>query len=251
MNAQKVIALPPPLPPPPRRIIERRKSGDPLLALLFCVFLVAGLCLMCVPPMRWYIRERGTPVRVTIDRQEGWTRSIGGNAYFVIFHYTLNGKRVYDKQRVSSGEYLRDIVGQSGEGRAMRILGFPVCLTDLGDAGAQTRIWIAAAVVANAAVWLWFAYGAIRFRRLRKLAELGTAVTGTIDALRVSLKQGRFGLMTCRFTTAEGENRRAVYPISKIIYESVVIGSPVTVLYDPARRKRSMVYEFCPFVVSG
>ncbi|MEZ0265192.1 MAG: DUF3592 domain-containing protein, partial [Phycisphaerae bacterium] len=95
--------------------------------------------------------------------------------------------------------------------------------------------------------WALYLGMVVRPRRRRWLYTDGTAVPGTVTGGRVArVKGGTLYYVWYEFAPADGSGRRESKQMvaGPEEYAAALSGRPVTVLYDPGRPKRSVVYEY-------
>ena len=94
-----------------------------------------------------------------------------------------------------------------------------------------------------------FASPLVSWVRKRRLVSEGTPAIGTVVAHReVRGKSPRY-LITFSFKISDGTEMRKEVSVGRGAYNRAYVGSPLTVLYDPAKPWRAIAYEYCDFEV--
>jgi hypothetical protein len=86
--------------------------------------------------------------------------------------------------------------------------------------------------------------------RLRRLYHSGTATIGQVISKRVSRGKSTSYFVRYRFDAGEGAPRESETSTDRKRYEAIQHGAPVIILYDPARPRRNVAYDYglyyCP-----
>jgi hypothetical protein len=86
-------------------------------------------------------------------------------------------------------------------------------------------------------------------QRKQRLVREGTVAAGTVLAHREVRGKSASYYITLGFKTTEGSNNQSEIRIDGKSYWKAYVGSPVTVLYDPAKPSRCVAYEYCGYEV--
>jgi hypothetical protein len=242
----------PHLPRPPRRPRPTSGGGLGCLLVLASPFLLIGLGFVAKVAVRLWVQHEGTPVTVVVDGTtvQASTRRRGSTSYHVQYHYDWAGRRVADEQFVTADERDRAVVGSRVGGRVWSPWGHPICLADVGSINRQT-----ASDVGGTAVFagLPLLIGAVAWsarRRKRWLLTAGSAVFGEVTSARRDKPTSAIQTVGYRFhgpagmvdaTQLVGDSERGDTPVE--------VGQRVTVLYDPGRPTRSVIYEWSGYTV--
>jgi hypothetical protein len=241
-------------PPPPRRV--RRKSWDSgctvaFLRLFVLPHMIIGVLLLLSVPQHFYVWHFGTSVTATVDRLDTRPGKKGGTNYYLYFHYQLDGRRYDESDGTDADIYRSTHVGEQFPGVATAILGKSLFLSSAKSIGAETGVVLITALFWNGVVSI-FAY-LFWFVPLRQrwTVKYGEAAVGQIEG--TSTRRARNGLwyyVTHRFTTPDNRTLTGKSRVSKDVYTSAVVGTPLIVLYNPRRPKWNLAYEYCDFVVA-
>lgn len=239
--------LPTPLPPPPRRV--RATTGSGCAWALAVPFVGIGLGLIASVGVRLGVQRLGTPVTAVVDGTRSSRPSNGRGGQAVRFHYDLGGRRRDGEQPVTADEADRARVGDHVSGRAALLLGWPVCLTEIGSVDRQT---VSRAVEAGVWAGLVCPFGLAvsigpRWRR-RRLLETGTAVAGEVTAVHDFRRRGPLVQVDYRFAV-EGRAVQGTMRVARATLGGIDAGRPVTVVYDPRRPGRNVAWELAGFAL--
>ena len=219
------------------------------MGLFFALVLTGGLLSISIIPIRWHVQSHGTPVLVTVTDKHISHSSRHGDTYRVSFDYAFEGQTISDNQDLNLIEYDHADVGETAHGKAARILGVNICLTDLGNVDRVTHGWMIGSAIWNGIFGFVVILGIRNTLRTRGLVVNGVAAPGTITNRRVSRGRSTYWYVSYRFTAANGETLVHERNLPAAGYNSVDIGSPVTVLYQADNPGRSLVYECCNYTV--
>ncbi len=240
------------LPPPPRRVRPKSKGfGGKLLSLVYVLLFVSAVLSLGIVPIRWYVQHSGKPVQVTVTGKSISHSSRHGDSYYVDFNYSFNGTVEDDHQKVEHEEYDRAQEGDTASAKVSTILGHNVCLTELGDVDRETHSWMILTGIWNLAAWVVAGVSVYQVLRTRRLVQDGTAVAGTISNKRFSRGRSSTWYLGYTYSTTDGQPFVREQSVSRSTYGNYEIGTPVNVLYDPAKPKHSVIYEACNYVVES
>jgi hypothetical protein len=223
-------------------------SGNNIGCLLVFMipFVLVGVGFTLAIPIRFYVQANGTPITAVVDGTHLSRGSKGGITYHVDFHYLLNGRSIADHQQVSKIQYDRARIGQRVAGRAMMLLKWPVCVTQIGSVAGMmagfTVFW-------DAFLVLFISLMVVPLLREKRLISQGTPAAGTITGHHLIRGKSTAYSITYRYHISDGTEINGRKMVTRTLYNSAVIGSAVTVLYDPAKPKRSVPYEFSNYEV--
>jgi hypothetical protein len=254
---------PPALPPPPRQSRPRRKRGAFLacLPLLLIPHMWCGALLPfwgvreLVDVVRFYQYGHVVPGRV----QRLWTsRGKGGPSHHVAFTHELAGAEGSAEVTVNQAAYGRLAVGDAVEVRVLP--GFrlgPQLLAD-GAPSPASNLWgvLVATVVWDGFMALFVCVAIMPPLRQRNLVRLGVAVPGRVTNKEVkrggkSTTYHVYYCYTAPAPTPPGEDReyQAEMMVREEDYDDVLVEQRLTVLYDPRKSRRSLVYQCADYEV--
>ncbi len=238
-------AEPTTLPPAPRTVRRRPAAGRPPWWAAG-LFLWVGLTLLGVGSFRLYVAYLGTPVRATIDHLAVNTDN-DGTTYRAEYQYVLAGRTHHAKATVS--DRLRSLLhhadGSPGDGvvpaRAVRLPGGRAfCLLEDGPLTwlmlALSVAWVGILIPATRRLYL-------RAAGQRRLIEAGAVTAGRVTAVRPAV---RGFVVRYAYGSPEEAGRQTARGVAR-----PRVGDPVSVIYDPARPRRSVAYEFADYAVTG
>jgi hypothetical protein len=235
--------------PPPRQVKPRpgrwgRTYGVGLFVLLFLLVGVGVLAFLICDPV-WLACSAPIPARIT-------SLSIGhfrGVHYVVEYAYVWDGRTIGDYQNISAATYQQLHVGETIKVHTLTVWGYHFSETDI-----SWRNYVAD----HDSLWpvaiLFIGISAFIFRTLfvpRRLVRDGHAVVGKIvDKQITSGKRSDIHEISYEYipqTIGSADTSTGHMKISSEDYDKAMTGQEVSVLYDPVRPNRSVVYEFADF----
>ncbi len=236
----------PPLPPPPRRV--RPTTGNGCLWALAAPFIVLGVGMAAVVAIRLAVRWAGRPVTVVVESAHAISAGRRGELHYVRFRYDWDGRVVDDEQKVTADEAARARPGAAVAGRAASVLGWDLCLADVGSVGRQTATRAAQAAVWCGGLCVVGFVAVIVPRRTRRLLETGTAAAGEVVSVFLTDRRSAPAQVTYRFDAPDGP-RQSTMQVSRSVLGDTAAGRPVTVVYDPRRSERNTVFELAGYTL--
>jgi hypothetical protein len=200
---------------------------------------------------RLLVIAKGSPVTVVIDNKE---QSSGGHgeSYKADFHYRSGTETIFDSQHVEESEYEALEAGQQFPGRAMRFWLWDVCISEAGNPSTQTTsiAWATAFGDCADVILIWFI---LRKRsRIHWLLRQGEACQGTLLDRRIKLTRSSIKhFLKYRFIVSGTSEVTKEDRVTRSAYKSAVLGSTLTVLYDPAQPTRGLAYDYCNYEILG
>jgi hypothetical protein len=257
--------MPADLPPPPRRLRTRPGLGcGPaasrwFLRLFIMPHCIIGACVLLSAlyiPLLW-LAGTDAPGHVA---KLSTSRGKGTKPYYrVEYAYTVNGGEHTTTETVNADEYNALRVGDQYAVRVLESL--PDILPQVRGPGGSR--WRGFAALGIALFWngilslfVWMAW--VVPWRTRQLLRYGSVAAGTVcdKQTRAGSKGGRTYVvrydyrvvpedsMNPELTAQSLESEMYVTPAD---YEKAEVGKGVTVIYDPRKPKRSLVYEFAEY----
>jgi hypothetical protein len=247
----------PELPPPPRQLRNRRRRGAlwAFLPLLLIPHMWCGAMLPfwglreLVDVVHFYQYGHVVPGRV----QRLWTsRGKGGPSHHVGFTHELAGAEGTGEVTLNEAAYNRLAVGDAVEVRVLP--GFrlgPQLLVD-GAQSPASNLWgmLVATVFWDGFMALFVCIAIVPPLRQRKLVRLGVAVPGQITNKQEKRggKSTTYVVCYCYMAPAptppgEAIEYQAEMAVRSKDYDDVLVEQRVTVLYDPRKPRRSLVYQ--------
>lgn len=230
--------------PPPR--VVRTKWRMSWLAVAYVLLMGLPGWMVGDGAVALHVLSHGEPIEATIESTHT-SHHRSDTIYWVRYHYSLDGRVHNDEQDVDFQTFENARFGQHVAGRAMVLWGYYVCVTELTDAHRDAIKAIGAGALL---LFVMMALPWAIWNRNRRLVESGEAVAGTIT--RKWQSSGRYSTnnrMTYEFTTRDGRNMTGKALVSRRVYNAMHTGHGITVIYDPARPRRKLVYEFSNFQV--
>jgi hypothetical protein len=216
-------------------------------SIALCIILLAGFNVLLLG--RLLVIAKGSPVTVEIDsKQQSFDRH--GGSYDVNFHYRSGPETIFDSQHVEQSEYETLQAGQQFPGRAMRFWLWNVCISEAGNPSSQTTsiAWATALGDSGDLIVIWFT---LRKRsRIHWLLRQGEACQGTLIDRRFRLTRSSIKhLLKYRFVVSGTLEVTKEDRVTRSAYGSAVLGSPLTVLYDPVQPTRCLAYDYCNYEI--
>jgi hypothetical protein len=196
-----------------------------------------------------YVLTHGTPIQAMVESSRT-TMHRDNTDFRVSYGYELDGQAHHDEQKVDFQTYQNARLGQKVAGRATNLWGHYFSETELSDVHYDAMEGIGASGLAVAMMLLmpWSIW-----RRNKRVVESGLAATGTIT--RKWTTYGRSSLnyrLAYAFDPKDGESVAGRKLVNRWVYNANHEGHAITVIYDPGRPRRHVVYEFSNFeVVKG
>jgi hypothetical protein len=118
-----------------------------------------------------------------------------------------------------------------------------------------SRSWNTYCFLLFAAMWngmlVWMVWMVLRdAQSWRRLASHGTAVLGRITDKQMVHSRGWKYILTYRFP-GDGAEQEATMWVRRRDFEAIQVGQPVTVVFDPADPKNSLIYRCGEYAVVG
>jgi Protein of unknown function (DUF3592) len=249
LMAPSSISQPPTTLPRPPRTIRRRQDAELAAVLLFFVlggFVCFGAFLVGRELIYWQIETQGQPLNATIDDKNVRLQSSrhgSHNAYYLRYYYTYSGQQVLAEQQVPLAAYNHTKIGEEVPTRVLRFGSWDVSKLDVPRAdGNWIYSLILCGIFGTAAV-----VTAVSAARKRRLVREGAVAAGEIIGLRARRGRSTTYHARYRFTASDGTNHGKQQKVRSSVYNTLSVGTPVTVLYDPANLKRSLAYECCDY----
>jgi hypothetical protein len=237
--------LPTPLPKPPRTLrLRPRKAtglwfGRLLPVLLILGGIIAGLTMLRRPMVMVY----GSRVDATVTGLTDHKRGKGGRSYYVHYTYQAGGRQFEDRDRVPHDVYTRTTVGQHLPGRTLSLMGSQNSALEAGSSDALGMMFFALVWFALTAAAVYA--GIIQPRQIRHVLQTGSTTTGVITDKRTRKhKQSRSYYLEFGYEPPNHSPITRTQKVSRAVYDEVPVGQPVTVVYDPAKPKRAVAYEY-------
>jgi len=245
------------LPPPPRQI-RRRAWGigkwyvSLIVSAFIAVCILAGIAATIWIPMRVAVNAFGKPV----DAVQYWAGANsnlkGGSNYSIGYRVTFDGATEDQVLPASEEEFSRFQEGQRVPARALRIWNWSTFVLLDPEVNLLQLTFLAVCLLLVAYGLIALALWATLFSRLqrRRLVRRGTACTGTLTGTRIGgAGRGNLYYLSFQFKTPEGVEMTSESDVAFGVYSAARVGTSVTMLYDPARPKRSIAYEYCDYEV--
>jgi hypothetical protein len=248
------------LPSPPRAVRWKRvnKRNTWILRVFLVPFMAVGVIVPAILLLRLYTASYGTPIQATIDgKSVVHTHDSHGNhtTYRVQYHFALNGKTYRDRQQVRFEGYENAYVGMQVPARVTVIWGHYYSLLNYG--GVDSTNWFLAifAAVWDLVILLGIVKAWLQPVRDRSLVESGNVAVGSVTkCVAQRNRRGNTGYytMSYQFDSPEGGTvtRKQMIGAGSSPTPIPDVGDPVTVLYDPARPKLCLAYEYCGFEIA-
>ena len=247
---------PPPsaFPPPPRAVRLRSIPWAGGALVLFLAALGLGICPMTVLPLSLSLLAKSTgesaPGVVTAKEKRGNRRS----DYVVLFQFELDGLTHHAEVHVDPQTYSDTKIGEAIRVRALSFWPSKSASIEEPPIGTPLNVWSSSCLtlfLIGVSV-LVAALLISRARDRKHLARNGTPTHGTITAKRQMRGKGTTYRLVFEYSieTADGPAmREAEMDVTAKQFKCVSTGQAVTVLYDPERPERSMIYSLSEYQV--
>ena len=247
---------PPPsaFPPPPRAVRLRSIPWAGGCVVLFLAALGLGICPLTILPLTLSLFAKSAgesvPGVVTGKEKRGNRRS----DYVVLFQFELDGLTHHAEVHVDPQTYSDTKIGEAIRVRALSFWPSKSASIEEPPIGTPPNVWSASCItlVLIGVSVLVAALLISRARARKHLARNGTPSHGMITAKRQMRGKGTTYRLVFEYSieTADGPAmREAEMDVTAKQFKSVSTGQAVTVLYDPERPERSMVYCFSEYQV--
>jgi hypothetical protein len=240
------------IPPAPR--VVRRKPGGGCWLIFLRLFILphicAGIFLLLSVPAHLFVSHFGTPVTAIVNWEETTPTRKGGLMYEIYYHYTLDGRRYDERASVGASIYRLTRVGDRYLGRASGLWGHALFVgpAEWEEAGPLAMLGIALGWNGLLSVFL-YVFWVVPLRE-RWVARIGQPVLGIVTGRREhSGRGGRIYRLSYAFTTPEGLEYTGKCDVTNWVYETILDGASIIVLYDPQRPRWNLAYDYCDFVV--
>jgi Protein of unknown function (DUF3592) len=223
--------------------------------------LIGAACLFVAMPGSVIWAAFGTDHVARVQRVWTTRTSKGGTSYHADYIYDLpGGQRRTKDAGISAASYERlnraaagGRAASAGDGTIrVRSIGAPPIFYDHvvesgggGPWGVVGSIWLFG-LFWNGVLSVFVHLAYIGPWRVRRLYRSGTPVEGRVISKRVSRGKSTAYYVRYAYQTADGDNFDREMTTSREHYEVASHGASVTVLYDPRKPRRSVVYEYGP-----
>ncbi len=132
----------------------------------------------------------------------------------------------------------------------MRIGISHICISEVGNANTQTISMAEAALVGDALLAIIVYITMTRRSRMQSLLRDGVACRGTILDRRWKLTRSSINhFVKFQFVTPDGFEITKEDRITYKAYKAVIVGEPITVLYDSSEPTQCLAYDCCNYEV--
>jgi hypothetical protein len=248
------------LPMPPRQVHGGVGCGVWFARLFILPHMCVGVGLIGMFALAALVAAFGTDFMARVTRAYTSRGSKGGTTYNLAYQYDAGGRQFTNSATVGAGTYAAvsrpgDLEGHAEMVRVRHIglgsLHYHL-LTQERSAWTAAGQFLLFALFWNGIVSVFVVLLWVMPIRQRSLARHGFATLGTIDGSRVRRGKSTSYYATFRFTDpANGQEiSREMQLPGRTHYEEAQAGRAVTVLYDPRKPKRAIVYELSGYRVA-
>ena len=210
---------------------------------------------MGVSPLRLFLRTCGRPVLATVSGVIVHHHHSNGDdrpAEFIAYQYSLNGEIHSDQQQLISSQFDTFQKGSQISAAAFRLGSWNCSITSAAE---MRPLGWPVAIIIDALLAIWAGSVLKKLANERRLIREGTATIGTVvsrraDRVRPGSNDARRRFITFGFKTADGTDMTTeIQTYSTHDYTAAEVGSGRTILYDPVRPCRNLVYEYSQYEV--
>jgi hypothetical protein len=237
--------------PNPPRIVQRRQKytriGVVISVLAFGTLMTVGIALLGRELLYQWVRSHGQQITALVDSKEARVHYDHGSHlhYFLQYHFTFAGGEHTSEQQVPYSIYETINPPTQMSVRATQIGFWTIHAMSVQRVDSA---WIPGLILCGitAAILL---HAAISSARQRYLVREGTAVPGSVSDRRVRRGKNTGYCVKYRFTSKDGDIFERECIVSRKLFDTLAVGTAITVLHDPCNPMRSVAYECCPFEV--
>ena len=235
----------------PRRIERRTASCVGCMYFLFLIYVIVGVGLLTLAVGKTLVAYKGITMPAKVTSRED-TSDSDGASYRVDYTYEYREIEYSGSSQISKDDY--DGM-ETGRPLAVRALSsapdfLPVLQDyDLSETALFWLIWFGAGLwwaLTPSLIWSVFTWPRIVRRLIREGAPIAARVTD-----KTSRTDDGVTSYTLHYEFTQHNTDRAVVAgkiaITKEQWESISVGGAVTALYDPARPKHHVLYQWAPY----
>lgn len=235
---------------------QLRRRGTRGYGTVFSYFIVIPLMLMTLGMVVWEVhmltvRIAGPVVACTIDGHSTSRDSKGKPLFYVAYSYRAKGREFHARQNVPIDVYDNTRIGSAGQvqisplfpGQDSALLLTGVGVWDIPILFGFTSLFLCGVI----ALMVWSVV--VMPMRRKALVVEGTPVAGRlVDKVKyVGSKSASYTLYYEYQAGDNGPTFAGKQSTRPDVFETAVVGKTYTVLYNPARPKLSVLYQFGDF----
>lgn len=241
------------LPPPPRAVLRKPDRGPWLgwYSIFALVVLIVALLASLIVFGRFALTRFGTPIEAKVTGRNLIRSMKGSDQYTVGYSYVRNGIELFSSERVTREEYwnldtgsllrVKVFFGGSAIDRPLRS-----ALTS-----PESRVFVIPiefGIFAVIAVW----FGIVVPMRRRNLVIRGTESVATVLVKHIDPARGGVNYrLVYAFSLPNGRDRKANMSVTAMDFARAREGDDEVMLFNPRRRKQTILYAFAEYVVVG